>query len=100
MGWQPPAMSDHKLDELLDRIRRAPLVPEGLTGRERDVLACAARGLSVNETAEELGLSWNTVRHHRKNAIAELGARDLTHAVVIFLLEGREDGLAGESNET
>lgn len=85
-------MPDHKLDELVDRIgdaaRHTTRPRAGLTQRERDVIACAAHGLNVTDTAARLGVSYETVRHHRKLAIRHLHARTLTHAVAIALSDG------------
>ena len=54
-----------------------------LTGRQKEVLLQAARGLSVDESAAETGHSPETVRSHRHNIIAALGARNIAHAVHI-----------------
>jgi len=54
-----------------------------LTPRQRDVLACAAAGLTVNETAAKLGISPATVRTVRPTAIERLGERRLIPAVLV-----------------
>jgi len=53
-----------------------------LTPRMRDVIRSAAAGASVNETAGELHLSESTVKTIRAAAIARLGTRTFTAAVV------------------
>lgn len=53
----------------------------GLTDRERDVLAWAARGKTVADTAEILTISEETVETHVRNAMRKLDANNKTHAV-------------------
>lgn len=45
----------------------------GLSRREKDVLRHVAMGHVPAKTAEELGISWNTVRTHTRNLYAKLG---------------------------
>lgn len=52
-----------------------------LTGRELQVLQCAARGLSMVETARELNVSAATVRNHRESIFAKLAVRNSPAAV-------------------
>jgi DNA-binding NarL/FixJ family response regulator len=54
-----------------------------LTGREREVLALVAGGLSNDEIAERLTVSPLTVKTHVNRAMAKLGARDRAQLVVI-----------------
>ncbi len=54
-----------------------------LTERQRDVLACAAAGMGVKETARFLNLSTETIKDHRKYAMANLFARSITEAVAV-----------------
>jgi len=56
-----------------------------LTPAVRDVLLGAARGESVAETAARRVVSPETVKTQRRYAIAELGARNMTHAVALEL---------------
>ena len=60
-----------------------------LLPRERQVLACAERGLSCKETARELGIASNTVRVYRANAMRKFG----TSRIVVAVLSAREKGL-------
>lgn len=53
-----------------------------LTGREREVLALVAGGLSNDEIAERLDVSPLTVKTHVNRTMAKLGARDRAQLVV------------------
>jgi DNA-binding NarL/FixJ family response regulator len=57
-----------------------------LTGRERDVLACVARGLSNRAVAAELGMAERTARTHVSNILAKLGLTSRTQAA-LFAVE-------------
>ncbi|KWV51264.1 hypothetical protein AS156_13205 [Bradyrhizobium macuxiense] len=52
-----------------------------LTAREREVMAWAARGKTVADTAEILGLSSETVEGFIKQALRKLNASNKTHGV-------------------
>ena len=52
-----------------------------LSGREREILACVARGLSDREIAEQLVLSPHTVHRHVANIRRKLGRTSRTAAV-------------------
>lgn len=56
-----------------------------LTGRELQVLAAAGNGNTVQETAEQLGISHSTVCTYLKSAYVKLNARNKTNAVTIAL---------------
>ena len=55
-----------------------------LTKREREVCALMADGLNNREIGEAIGLSPRTVEIHRGTAIKKLGAKNGTHAAVLF----------------
>jgi pimeloyl-ACP methyl ester carboxylesterase/DNA-binding CsgD family transcriptional regulator len=55
--------------------------PALLSGREREILACVARGLGDREIAEQLMLSPHTVHRHVANIRRKLGRTSRTAAV-------------------
>ncbi len=59
-----------------------------LTGRAEEVLRQMATGLSNPEITESLTVSLETVKTHVGNVLAELGAQNRTHAVVIAYESG------------
>ncbi len=59
-----------------------------LTARERDVLACLARGMSNRAIADELGMAERTARTHVSNILSKLGLTSRTQAA-LFAVEHR-----------
>jgi len=59
-----------------------------LTQRERECLAWAARGKSMEATGMILGVTPRAVKFHLDNARANLGAESLPQAVAIALRVG------------
>jgi RNA polymerase sigma factor (sigma-70 family) len=68
--------------------RRRRRVKTDLSGAERMVLAGAALGESMDETAARLWKSSETVKMQRKSVIRKLRARNITHAVYIATSRG------------
>lgn len=54
---------------------------ETLSRRELQVLQCAARGLTVVDTAREMIVAPETVKHHRKGIMLRLDADSIGEAV-------------------
>jgi len=72
------------IDPILSPILVSPQAAgrlKTLTGRQREVLACIADGLTTDEVAKALFISPDTVRVHLRNAMATLEADTRTHAV-------------------
>lgn len=57
--------------------------PEGLTPREREVLALLAEGLSNKAIANRLDISEHTAKFHVNAVLAKLGVQRRTEAVVL-----------------
>jgi DNA-binding NarL/FixJ family response regulator len=92
--WIPPRLLTAVIADL--KAARPELaaydLPLGrLTRREREVLGYLAAGLTVDEIADQLYLSRNTVRTHSQNLIVKLGVHSAVAAVAI----ARRAGLQG-----
>jgi DNA-binding NarL/FixJ family response regulator len=68
-----------------------PLLPEGLTERETEILQLVADGLVTPEIAEKLVISPETVKTHIHHILAKLEARSRAHAVTIGFRSGLID---------
>ncbi|MFD9203778.1 response regulator [Streptomyces anthocyanicus] len=80
---------------LIARFLRAPDMvtstvggPDGLSERERQVLALVARGLNNTEIAEALGLSPLTAKTHVSRIMGKLRARDRAQLVIVAYESG------------
>ncbi len=71
-------------------LRRDPR--EGLTAREKAMLAALARGRTNSELAGELGISINTVKFHLRNLYEKLGLRNRAQAIAFHYSGGSADG--------
>ena len=63
-------------------------VSVALTWHEREVLNDACDGLTVRESAKRRGKSSETVKTQRKRIMIKLGARNITQAVAIAIVDG------------
>ncbi len=70
-------------------VRRDPAALDGLTPREREVLAALAAGLSNAEVAVRLDMAEATVKTHVSKVLGKLGLRSRVQAAVL----ARELGL-------
>jgi NarL family two-component system response regulator LiaR len=59
-----------------------------LTGRERDVLALIARGLSNRQIADSLHITEGTVKGHVSNVLSKLHLQDRTQAALFAVRRG------------
>jgi len=57
--------------------------PTGLTGRQREVLALIAEGLSNADIAARLTVSAKTIDHHVSAVLAKLGVRNRGQAAAV-----------------
>jgi DNA-binding NarL/FixJ family response regulator len=92
-----PSVTTRLIAELVARPERADAAPaalEGLTDREREVLALVAGGLSNDEIAAELVISPATARTHVSRTMVKLHARDRAQLVVVAF----ESGLVSTGN--
>jgi DNA-binding NarL/FixJ family response regulator len=58
---------------------------EQLTRREREVLACIAKGFSNHDIAQTLYVSEKTVKNHLTNIFRKLNVNDRTQALIYAL---------------
>lgn len=56
-----------------------------LSPRQREIMRLICRGSTDKEIAEALKLKLPTVANYIQNAISRLGARNRTHAAVLFV---------------
>jgi DNA-binding NarL/FixJ family response regulator len=61
---------------------------QGLTDREREVLALIARGLSTKEIASTLDIGQRTVETHRSNLMRKLGVKSVALLTQVAIREG------------
>jgi DNA-binding NarL/FixJ family response regulator len=73
-------------ERLVTHVRRPPR--ESLSGRETEILACVARGLTNIEIGRELFISEATVKTHLLRAFGKLGVSGRTAAVTTAIERG------------
>jgi DNA-binding NarL/FixJ family response regulator len=85
-----PGVTRRLVAEYAHRARRAPDSDklDQLTGREREVMALVAEGLTNDEIARRLFLSPATARTHVSRILTKLGARDRSQLVVLAYESG------------
>jgi len=65
------------------KVRPDPL--DGLTNRERDLLAALGTGQTNAELAKDFGVSVNTVKFHLRNLFEKLHLRNRAQAISLYL---------------
>lgn len=93
-----PAVTRTLIGQFADRLRPTSPAPAedplaALAPREREVLRLIARGLSNAEIAEELVISFETVRTYVSRILTKLDLRDRVQAVVFAYRHGVADDL-------
>jgi DNA-binding NarL/FixJ family response regulator len=85
-----PSVTRRLIREFAARTREVPRSPalDALTGREREVVALVAEGLTNHEIAERLFVSPLTAKTHVSRAMVKLGARDRIQLVVFAYQSG------------
>lgn len=59
-----------------------------LSDREKEVLKLYAHGYTLQEVADKLYISTNTVNNHRKNMLLKTGMRDITSLIQVCRMTG------------
>jgi RNA polymerase sigma factor (sigma-70 family) len=70
-----------KLQQIPQHIKPEEAPDYRLTPREKEVLACIVNGLSYKMIADQLHISYETVRSHVKKIYEKLHVASLTEAV-------------------
>ena len=97
-----PSVTRRLVEEFTRRPVPRPAAPEppsaarmpavrldAITGREREVLALIATGLSNSEIATKLSISEATAKTHVGHLLTKLNARDRVHLVILAFQAGR-----------
>jgi DNA-binding NarL/FixJ family response regulator len=90
--WVSRRVYARVLNNLLDRHVAKVVVDEegdGLTGRQSEIAACVARGMSNKQIARHLGISPTTVKTHLHNIFERMGVSGRT---LLALRAAESDG--------
>ena len=86
-SYYSPAIQN-TIAELLREGNKTPQGIQGLSDREREVLALLARGQSSKEIATSLDISVRTVDSHRANLMRKLGVKSVALLTQVAIREG------------
>ncbi|MCF6472360.1 response regulator transcription factor [Nonomuraea sp. MG754425] len=95
-----PSVTRRLIEEYVSTPPRPVPAPgqDRLTGREREIVALVARGLSNDEIAEHLVISVATAKTHVSRSMIKLGVRDRAQLVVFAYESGLVvPGAAGQT---
>ncbi len=90
----------HVIESYLDRVaartpvnahRSFDLEESRLSRRERQVLDLLAQDKNLYEIAEQLGVSYYTVRNHVQHVLGKMGVHSTLEAVALYLLSQSQD---------
>ncbi|PZG08062.1 response regulator [Nonomuraea aridisoli] len=95
-----PSVTRRLIEEYVSTPPRPAAVPglERLTGREREIVALVARGMSNEEIAGHLVISAATAKTHVSRSMVKLGVRDRAQLVVFAYESGLVVAGAGGQN--
>ncbi|MEV7968290.1 response regulator transcription factor [Sphaerisporangium sp. NPDC088356] len=83
-GLISPLVTRRLITEFAGTSERKPYDLGALTPREREVLACVARGLSNAEIARELDMTEATAKTHVSRMLGKLGLRSRVQAAILY----------------
>lgn len=84
-GLLSPSVTRRLINAFAQTSERKPYDPQALTPRERQVLACVARGLSNVEIAVELDMTEATAKTHVSRVLGKLGVRSRVQAAILYV---------------
>jgi DNA-binding CsgD family transcriptional regulator/tetratricopeptide (TPR) repeat protein len=84
-----------RIDELGSQIAPIPLVPDGLSPREVDILRLVARGLSNRQIGEELFISAHTAANHVRSILRKTSCANRTEAATYAHRHGLAESSKG-----
>ncbi len=71
--------------QVLERLRQGPAAPagaDGLTAREREILALIGQGMTNRQIAQEMFLAEKTIKNYVSSLLAKLGLERRTQAAI------------------
>ncbi|NUR92650.1 MAG: response regulator transcription factor [Nonomuraea sp.] len=83
-GLIAPAVTRKLIAAFREQPRQSRPDPKGLTAREREVLACIARGMSNAEIAKELDMAEATTKTHVSRVLGKLGLKSRVQAAILY----------------
>ena len=78
-----PSLSPEAAQVLIQKVNEPAAPGQGMTDREKEILALMVEGLYNNEIAERLVVSQSTVKFHVSNILSKMGVTGRTEAVAL-----------------